>query len=104
MSPPLLMNNHQSDLFGFRPAQRDLFADEPPRNSGVGLAKPDEVRARLQKILAEARAAQSLPPWDKRTTRMYQIVFPQMANWLPEAEAKQLRLDFERELERLAAA
>ncbi len=98
------MNNRQSDLFGFLPAQADLFADEPPRNNGVGVARPDEVRARLQKILGEAKAAQSLPPWDKRTTRMYQIVFPQMANWLPEMEAKQLRLEFERELERLTAA
>jgi hypothetical protein len=104
VSLTLSMNNHQSDLFGFQPAQSDLFANESPRNNGVGVAKPDEVRARLQKILAEARAAQSLPPWDKRTTRMYQIVFPQMANWLPEAEAKQLRLEFEQELERLAAA
>src|SRR5271166_3546209 len=98
------MTSRESNLFGFQPAQDDLFADEPPRNVGVGVAKPDDVRARLQKILAEARAARSSPPWDKRTTRMYQIVFPQMANWLPEREAKQLRLDFERELERLAAA
>ncbi len=81
------MSNRQSDLFGFQPAQSDLFADEPPRNKGVGVANPDAVRARLHKILAEARAARALPPWDRRTTRMYQIVFPQMANWLPEGEA-----------------
>lgn len=104
MGPPLSMSDRQTDLFGFQPAQGDLFATEPPRNNGIGVAKPDEVRARLHKILAEARAARSLPPWDRRTTRMYQVVFPQMANWLPEAEAKQLRLDFERELERLTAA
>ena len=102
-SPPPLTNNPQTDLFGFQPAQGDLFADEPPRNNGIGVANPEEVRARLHKILAEARAAQSLPPSDRRTTRMYQVVFPQMANWLPEAEAKQLRLAFERELDRLAS-
>jgi hypothetical protein len=104
MSPLLLMNSRQSDLFGFQPAQGYLFAGEPPRNNGIGVAKPDEVRTRLQKILGEVRAAQSLSPRDRRTTRMYQIVFPQMANWLPETEAKQLRLEFEQELERLAAA
>jgi hypothetical protein len=35
---------------------------------------------------------------------MYQIVFPQMANWLPEAEAEQLRFEFHRELKRLTKA
>ena len=98
------MNNRQPDLFGFQPAQGDLFADEAPRNNGIGVARPDEIRARLQKLLAEARAARAGPPWDKRTTRMYQIVFPQMANWLPEAEAQQLRLDFECEIRRLVEA
>lgn len=97
------MSNPETDLFGLQPAQEDLFADEPPRNDGVGVAKPDDVRARLHKILTEARAARFCPPWDRRTTRMYQSVFPQMANWLPEPEANQLRLDFERELERFSA-
>jgi hypothetical protein len=101
LHPPMI--DRQPDLFGLKPAQADLFAAEPPRNDGVGVAKPDQVRARLHKILAEARSARSLPPWDGRTTRMHQIVFPQMTNWLPEAEAKQLRLEFERELERLSA-
>jgi hypothetical protein len=31
-------------------------------------------------------------------------VFPQMANWLPEEEAAQLRFEFAQELERLKAA
>ena len=35
---------------------------------------------------------------------MYQIVFPQMANWLPDSEAEQLRFEFERELRRLTEA
>ena len=104
MSPPSPMTNQTPDLFGFQPAQGDLFADEPARNNGVGVANPDDVRARLLKMLAEARAAQTDPPWDKRTTRMYQVVFPQMANWLPEAEAAQLRFEFEQELKRLTEA
>lgn len=35
---------------------------------------------------------------------MWQTVFPQMTNWLPDNEAAQLRLEFETELERLKAA
>ena len=78
------MSDQTPDLFGFRPAQGDLFANEPARNDGVGVANPDVVRARLHKVLAEARAARFQPPWNERTTRMYQVVFPQMTNWLPE--------------------
>ncbi len=98
------MSSQTPDLFGFKPAQGDLFADEPARNDGVGVADPEEVRARLHKLLAEARAAQSRSPWNERTTRMHQIVFPQMANWLPAAKAEQLRFEFERELRRLTNA
>jgi hypothetical protein len=98
------MSDQPLDLFGFKPAQGDLFAEEPSRNDGVGVANPQDIRTRLHKLLAEARAAQSRPPWNERTTRMHQIVFPQMANWLPAAEAEQLRFEFERELRRLTKA
>jgi hypothetical protein len=98
------MNDQTPDLFGFEPEQGDLFADEPARNDGVGIADPEGVRARLRKLLAEARAAQSRPPWNERTTRMIQIVFPQMANWLPQEEAEQLRFEFAQEMRRLTDA
>ena len=64
---------------------------------------PDKVRARLQKILAEARAAQNLP-WAPTTVSLYRTIFPQMTNWLPEEEVAQLRFEFETELARLEAA
>lgn len=35
---------------------------------------------------------------------MWQTVFPQMANWLPEDEANQLRSEFAQEIERLKPA
>jgi hypothetical protein len=92
------------DLFGFEPMQADMFANEPTRNNGVGIADPNDVRVRLHRVLAEARAARSGPPWNERTTRMYQIVFPQMANWLPDAEAQQLCFQFQEELVRLGIA
>jgi len=35
---------------------------------------------------------------------MYKTIFPQMTNWLPEEEARQLCFEFEREIARLEAA
>lgn len=43
-------------------------------------------------------------PWDERKARMWQIVFPQMANWLPDDERNQLRFEFAQEIERLKRA
>jgi hypothetical protein len=89
------------------PRQRDLFLDdEAPldedRPTPVWRADPDEVRRDLHKILAEARAAQTVP-WSAYKTRLYQTIFPQMTNWLPDDEAAQLRSEFESELARLGA-
>jgi hypothetical protein len=36
-------NNEAPDLFGFKSRQGDLFANEPPRNNGVGVADPDDI-------------------------------------------------------------
>jgi hypothetical protein len=52
---------------------------------------------------ATARAA-SVMPWPERDARMWQVVFPQMADWLPDDEATQLRFEFMQEIERLRAA
>jgi len=35
---------------------------------------------------------------------MWQTVFPNMANWLPEEEADQLRFEFAQEMDRLTRA
>jgi hypothetical protein len=61
------------------------------------------VRRRLHRILAEARAARALP-WEPSTVSLYQTIFPQMAQYLPEEESAQLRFEFAAELERLKAA
>jgi hypothetical protein len=61
---------------------------------------PDNVRARLYKILAEARSAQRLP-WESTRVSLYRTIFPQMTLWLPEDEGAQLRFEFEAELVRL---
>ena len=61
------------------------------------------IRRRLQSVLATARAATTMP-WPERDARMWLTVFPQMADWLPDDEANQLRFEFMQEIERLKAA
>jgi hypothetical protein len=80
--------------------QADLFGVEP---GPTYRPDPDKVRRRLEKILAEARAAQKLP-WEPTTVSLYRTIFPQMTNWLPEEEGAQLRFEFEAELARLEEA
>lgn len=89
----------QGDLFGTD--QSDLFDEDAPAQSFS--ADPDEVRAELRRILAEARAASTLP-WEPRRAALYQTVFPQMTNWLPDEEGAQLRFEFETEMARLKVA
>lgn len=89
--------------------QRDLFGNEQADQSGDDFetpeyhADPDKVREELNKILAEARTAQTMP-WDAKRTALYRTIFPQMTNWLPDEEGAQLRFEFETEIARLEAA
>ncbi|RAK62451.1 hypothetical protein [Phenylobacterium kunshanense] len=88
------------------PDQLSLFGAgegrmQPPARSYA--PDPADVRRRLHDLLALAREAKAMP-WPDRDARMWQTVFPQMANWLPEDEANQLRFEFAREIERLKAA
>jgi hypothetical protein len=87
------MTRAQLEMFA---GQDDLYPAEPV----VYRADPDRVRRKLERILAEARAADTMP-WDNRKQALYRQIFPQMTLWLPEEEAAQLRLDFESEMERL---
>ena len=88
--PDASSTDTQLDMFG-APAARSYDPD------------PESVRAELNDILARARAAPA-QPWDPREASFYRTVFPQMANWLPDKEAKRLRREFEKELARLEAA
>jgi hypothetical protein len=89
----------QLDLFG--ESQPDLLGMDA--RAAVYRADPDEVRAELLAVLAKVRSAQRLP-WDARGALYWRTVFPQMTNWLPDAEAAQLRFEFESEIKRLDAA
>jgi hypothetical protein len=89
--------------------QGDLFGSDEPNPSDDDFETPtyypdpDEVRAELNKILGEMRAAKSMP-WDNARAAVYRTIFPQMSQCLPADEGAQLRFQFEEELARLEAA
>lgn len=94
-----------SDLFGN--GQMSLFgesADRIPHPAQEAYRPdPEHIRQRLHGVLETARAAPE-KPWPEKKFRLWQTVFPNMANWLPDDEADQLRFEFTREVERLKAA
>ena len=96
----------QVDLFGHVQPQLSLFGEgenrlQPPVRSY--LPDPEKVRQRMIAVLEKARSDQTMP-WSERDARMWQTIFPNMANWLPEEEANRLRLEFAYEMERLRQA
>lgn len=74
---------------------------QPPRQDTR--PHPEEVRRRLNALLAKVRGAERMP-WSDRDARMWQTVFPNMAKWLPEEEGAQLCFEFSREMDRLIGA
>ncbi len=99
---------NKTDLFGHPvgPDQQSLFGEGDDRlKAPVQSYAPDPERARrkLLALLERARSADAMP-WSEREARMWQTVFPQMANWLPKDEAEQLCFQFAQEIERLKAA
>lgn len=90
------------DLFGHAAPQADLFAGEAPQPRKV-MDFQAEARTRLTRLLEQAKAADRLP-WSGRELQKLQILFPQMAEWLPGDEANQLYFEFSQEVERLSRA
>lgn len=90
---------HQPELSG----QKQLGLGLEDTRPDPTVIDPEEVRQELHAILELARSATDESPWDRRTHRYHQVVFPQMTNWLPDDEAVQLRFEFARELERIEA-
>ena len=91
--------SEQADLFGSK-GQGELFTPEPRTSFRPN---PDDIREKLNALLAQARSADSMP-WTPRKLLFNRTVFPQMTDWLPDEEAAQLRFEFEEELRRLEAA
>jgi hypothetical protein len=89
------------------PDEPDLFGQS---QLGLGLEDtrpdptaidPEDIRRELTALLELAQGARDEAPWDRRTHRYHQVVFPQMANWLPPEEAAQLCFQFASELQRI---
>lgn len=96
----------EKDLFGHTPAQGSFFGAGDDRMSAPQRSdEPDPVvvRKRMRAVLATAKAAHTMP-WNDHDARVWQIVFPNMANWLPDEEANQLRFEFAEEMKRLSRA
>jgi hypothetical protein len=96
----------RTDLFGYAPSQGSLFGEGEDRLQvpvRQYLPDPEKVPQRLKALLEKARSADKMP-WSERDARMWQTVFPNMANWLPDDEAQQLRFEFAQEMERLKRA
>ena len=94
------MAEESDNLFGFGPSQLGFDLGDAPKSKSY---EPDreEVRQELHEILAEAKAAVADCPWDEQTFKYNKVVFPQMANWLPEEERDQLRFEFAQEVSRI---
>lgn len=80
--------------------QLNLFAAGP---APAWQPDPDKVRARLARILAEARAADVMP-WEPARLSLYRTIVPDMTRWLPEDEGARWRAEFSAELTRLGLA
>jgi hypothetical protein len=95
-----------TDLFERNPAQGSLFGIgedrlQAPKQSSQ--PDPEAIRLRLTALIEKAKAAEKMP-WSEREARMWQTVFPNMAKWLPDHEAEQLRFEFAQEMLRLNRA
>jgi hypothetical protein len=104
----------QADMFGRSAAQAEMFdapasaTRKPIRSAKYGIIEPpppgghtpDTIRAKMLRLIAEARAAKGTP-WPLRQTRSHMVMFPYMAEWLPKDEAEQLMLEFMGEMRRL---
>ncbi len=98
------------DLFGPAsrpsvPQQGEMFSP-PPAASALSAHRPhtpDTIRAEMLRLLAEARAADTVP-WTPRMLQSHRAMFPYMAEWLKGGEGEQLLLQFRAELDRLGNA
>jgi hypothetical protein len=80
--------------------QLDLFAAAKPGASTAQTPDPNVIRERLNAVLEQLRAANSMP-WKPAELRSWRHVFHNMANWLPPEERDKLRRDFTAEIARL---
>jgi hypothetical protein len=72
-------------------SQLELFAPHAQRK--VKMPTADSVRPRLEAVLQQLRDG-SASQWSTAEQRRWFVVFPQMCEWLPEAEREFKRSEF----------
>lgn len=84
--------------------QSDLFSDQQsaPRWQPGWTPDPDEIRAKMEAMIAQLSEANDMP-WTEDRLAHRRTVFPQMSGWLSEDEARALCERFDAELVRLGA-
>jgi hypothetical protein len=90
------MDRRDGDFF-WQGAQGDMFGP-PPRRSYA--PDPEKARQKLLAMLAAVKGADE-NPWSDDELGLNKVIFPQMANWLPEEEAARLRAEFAAEVARI---
>ena len=106
-------NPDQPDMFGYTPSQSEMFetpvvVGKPIHSEKYGIIEPpppgghtpDTIRAKMLKLIAEARLS-NVVPWPVRQVRSHMVMFSYMAEWLPDEEGEQLLLEFMHVMERL---
>ncbi len=81
-------------------SQMDLFPQAQKSESPVPSA--DAVRARFEAMLKSLRAATGEAPLTPRELAYWEVVTPQMANWLPPEEREAVCAEFSRHMSRLS--
>src|SRR5271170_4026290 len=71
--------------------QLELFA--PPAQKKAEMPTAESVRPRLEAVLQQLRDG-SASRWSEAEKRRWAVVFPQMCEWLPEAERELKRAEF----------
>lgn len=91
---------------GFSDAQGSLFGEGEDRMQAPAASTrpdPNHLRTRLDKLIAKARNADTLP-WSERELRMWRTILPNMVSWLPDEEGQRYLTEFNREIDRLSGA
>lgn len=71
--------------------QLEMFAPPVPKRPEMPTA--ESVRPRLEAVLRQLRDG-SASQWPESERRRWSVVFPQMCEWLPEAEREAKRKEF----------
>jgi hypothetical protein len=74
-------------------SQFEMFSPSAPRK--IQMPTADTVRPKLDAVLRQLKDGQA-SDWSKAEQRRWEVIFPQMCEWLPEGEREMKRAEFQR--------